>query len=89
MHGQNQRWAEYAYADLHAGEGTGQMLYSLVFPLTWLKKGVYTVHAEMYATDSARILTLRGQCLCKGRVKMVRAANDLEKELLAGRLWAS
>jgi hypothetical protein len=46
--------------------GAVEMSYSAVIPYWWLKKGNYTVHTEMYATNGARMTDFEGTVWVNG-----------------------
>ena len=41
-------------------QGLVDISYSIVIPYWWLKKGNYTLHVEMYATDGGRMTDFEG-----------------------------
>ena len=47
-------------------KGSVDMSYSVVIPYWWLKKGDYTVHVEMYASDGARMTAFEGTVWVNG-----------------------
>ena len=48
--------------------GPIEMSYSAVIPYWWMKKGNYTVHVEMNATDGARMTGFEGTVWVNGEV---------------------
>lgn len=48
-------------------KGPVEMSYRVIIPYTWLKKGNYTVRAEMYATSGARITDFEGTVWVDGK----------------------
>lgn len=47
-------------------KGPVEMSYDIIIPYPWMKKGNYAVHAQMYATNGARMTDFEGTVWVNG-----------------------